>query len=288
MAPLSFGTPIKSSWPRRWRYCVAGALIALGAPAGLFVARCVSVAPWLSYLYATVFSLCALAALGWLHGRKEDQLLETSITDPLTGLYNRRHLDARVREEVARAQRYHSVLTALVIDVDRLKEVNDSLGHAAGDRAIALVAEVVRACCRTGDVAARVGGDEFVVLAPCTTAIEGLGLARRIRARVADRVAREALGPPAPSISIGVADLQRAQHPTCDGLIAAADDSLYVAKSRGGDRVVLARDARTRRNTARFNAGRTHDYAGGEEYTGSGPFILSGSTVTTGRLPRMR
>ena len=287
MSPLSFGTPIRKPWPRRWRYSLAGAVIALAAPGGLFVARCVSSAGWVSYAYAAAFSLATLALLGFVHGRQEDRLLATSVTDPLTGLHNRRHLDARMQEEVAKAERYHTSLAALVIDVDRLKEINDTLGHAAGDRAITLVAEAVRSCCRTGDVAARVGGDELVVLAPCTTALEGLGLARRIRARVAELAPGAKLAPLTPSVSIGVADLKRAGHSAADGLLGVADDALYIAKSRGGDRAVLARDSRRRRNTAAFQARSRPDYEG-EEYTGSGPFILSGSTVTTGKLPRMR
>jgi diguanylate cyclase (GGDEF)-like protein len=288
MSALAFGTPIRRPWPRRWRYSLAGAVIALAAPGGLFVARSVGSAAWVSYAYAAAFSLATLALLGWLHGRHEDRLLATSVTDPLTGLHNRRHLDARVQEEVAKAERYHTSLAALVIDVDRLKAINDRLGHAAGDRAITLVAEAVRACCRTGDFAARVGGDEFVVLAPCTTALEALGLARRIRARVTELAASAKLAPPAPSVSLGVADLKRTGRSTADGLLVTADDALYIAKSRGGDRAVLARDTRTRRSTAEFGGGPMHDYVEGEQYTGSGPFILSGSTVTTGKLPRMR
>jgi diguanylate cyclase (GGDEF)-like protein len=286
MPPLSFGTPIRATWPYRWRHLILGAGVGVFAPLGLLLVRAIDDSAALTYLYVSLFSAGALAVLGFRHGRREDHLLASSLTDSLTGLWNRRYLDSRLSEEIARAHRYHTPLSLLAIDVDRLKEINDGAGHAAGDRAIRLCAEALRQSCRAGDVAARCGGDEFIVLAPSTSASEALALARRIRTRLAELAGSADVK--LLSTSIGVSDLGRIAKPTAEDLVADADDALYAAKARGGDRVVLARHARTRRHTATFNTKLAHDYIEGEEYTGSGPFILSGSTVTTRRLPRLR
>jgi diguanylate cyclase (GGDEF)-like protein len=242
-------------WPRRLAYPIAGVLLAFGLVDGLltlqgYVSRRSPDAAWILeqlrtqpfvYGYLLVATLTMMVLLGWLLGRKEDLLEELSVTDPLTGLANRRRLRDEFAEELNRAARYGTPLALLLVDLDRLKEINDKDGHAAGDRALQLVAESLRRSCRTTDLVARHGGDEFIVLAVNTTATEALALAHRIRATVR-RLSAATRRRPAPrlSVSIGAADLERASYPSFEALHAVADQALYRAKTEGRDRAVVA------------------------------------------------
>jgi diguanylate cyclase (GGDEF)-like protein len=156
--------------------------------------------------------------------------------DALTGLGNYRFLVERLGEESRRAARYGLPLALAMIDVDGLKRLNDTRGHAAGNTVLERVGRVLRAEVRESDAAARYGGDEFVVLLPHTTMEEAARFAERVRRRLA------AVGVPV-TISVGVAAL--APSPAHDApadrlaerLIEAADGALYRAKRAGGDRV---------------------------------------------------
>src|SRR5204863_8360086 len=110
------------------------------------------------------------------------QLLEhRSLTDPLTGLFNRYHFDATMTREIARCRRYSVPLSLLLVDVDRLKLLNDRWGHPAGDQALSRVAAAIQKSLRGTDIAARLGGDEFAIILPDTDAVAGLIVATRIR-----------------------------------------------------------------------------------------------------------
>src|SRR5437763_8765578 len=110
------------------------------------------------------------------------ELLEhRSVTDPLTGLFNRYHFDATMTREIARCRRYGVPLSLLLVDVDRLKLLNDRWGHHAGDQALSRVAVAIQKSLRGTDIAARLGGDEFAIILPDTDAVAGLILATRIR-----------------------------------------------------------------------------------------------------------
>jgi diguanylate cyclase (GGDEF)-like protein len=221
-----------------------GAVLALGAPGGLLVTRSAIAGAFPSpawvfaelsrdvpgYLYLLVSTTVVFAVLGRILGRAEDRLAARATTDVLTQLSNRRHYESRLAEEVARASRYGTPLSLLLLDVDGLKKINDQGGHVAGDTALRAVGEGLRKTCRRSDTPARTGGDEFAVIAPMTRASEALELANRIRAGLA-RI------PGAPTVSIGVADTETAGPA---GMQAAADRALYAAKSSGRDRAVLA------------------------------------------------
>jgi two-component system cell cycle response regulator len=183
------------------------------------------------YLYVTLSTTFVFSAFGWFIGGKSDRLDAMSLTDALTGLGNRRQLDRRVGDELARASRYHTSLALLLIDVDRLKDINDRGGHHAGDHALKEVAKVIAASARKTDSAARFGGDEFALLAPETTAEEARALAERIRERV------NAGGIGSLSVSIGLADLHNAPSHEPEALYRAADRALYVSKTSGRNRV---------------------------------------------------
>ena len=174
----------------------------------------------------------------------ELKLLELATVDSLTGLANRRHFMERARHEYARARRSGKPLAAMMIDIDRFKEINDRHGHAVGDRVIRRLAESLRAITRTTDIAGRLGGDEFAVILPETDRIAAHEVAGRVLAAVlAERVESgteaETAGESAAiaaSISIGVA-LLRDGDASPDALLNRADAALYEAKRRGRNQV---------------------------------------------------
>jgi diguanylate cyclase (GGDEF)-like protein len=173
--------------------------------------------------------------------QSQTALRELAQTDPLTGLANLRAFRARLDDEVKRARRYGTPLTAVMADMDNLKPVNDELGHAAGDRAIAAVAAVMRAELRETDFGARYGGDEFVLLLPHTTAEEGRVLAERICARLKE-TSLDVSGRRIPiGASFGIACLSEdGADSAADALVRAADSALYRAKRAGRGRVEVA------------------------------------------------
>jgi len=168
----------------------------------------------------------------------ELQLIETrqqSLTDPLTGLHNRRGFDQRLREEFGRARRYQTPLALLLIDVDRFKQFNDTFGHLAGDETLRVVAKLLNEGCRTYDVLARYGGEEFAVILPATSHGGSQVLAERLR-----RIVQQAAWPYQPvTISIGGAILTETMADVCD-LIEEADRALYAAKRNGRNCCVFA------------------------------------------------
>jgi diguanylate cyclase (GGDEF)-like protein len=254
----------------RVRFAVGGLAVALVLGlAGSLLAR------W-SLVGAEVATFTVGAALlvgiGVRVGRRVDALERTNREDPMTCVGNRRHWEASLRKEVDRALRSRMPLSVLMVDVDNLKLVNDAHGHGCGDRALALVGEVLRDTCRSRDVAARFGGDEFALLLPRTRVSEAIVVAERIRSELARR--RTLLGAPLDSlvcVSIGVADLdavpalgRSSDAATADLLFESADRALYTAKSRGRDRIevvevprisgVIRLDEHRANRTGRFSA----------------------------------
>ena len=174
------------------------------------------------------------------------RLVRSGLTDFLTGWHNRRYLNARLKEELARAQRQGTSLTCLLIDLDRFKQINDQHGHLAGDMALREAAQRVDAHIRGSDAAARFGGDEFVVLAPGITPAQAAALAERIRSAVCETPLEVQRGVALKmTVSIGVAGTTLARDETdlkaaAERLLADADTALYRAKQNGRNRVELA------------------------------------------------
>lgn len=170
-----------------------------------------------------------------------DSLREQSITDFLTGLPNRRAFFAGADPELARAQRHGFNLVVLLMDVDHFKSVNDSAGHAAGDRALVAVATRLRHTMRQGDLAARLGGEEFVVLLSHCGLEDGRLFAERLREAIAAQVI-DLGGAHAPlrlTVSIGLADTQSHGHDLAT-LLSRADDAMYEAKRAGRNQTMVA------------------------------------------------
>jgi len=170
------------------------------------------------------------------------RLAEGAFQDPLTGLYNRRHLDERLAAELAAAQRHGRSVSMILVDIDHFKQVNDAHGHLAGDEALKMIAFVLRGAVRKEDVLARYGGEEFCVIARETPLEGARALAERIR-RAVERShftwEGEELGV---TVSIGVTaspgPAEVAQARTERDLYALADRALYAAKQQGRNRVV--------------------------------------------------
>jgi diguanylate cyclase (GGDEF)-like protein len=157
--------------------------------------------------------------------------------DALTGLHNRRYFHELLAREISRAHRYSRSLTLLVVDLDDFKAVNDRVGHLAGDTALAEVASRLRATARSADVACRIGGDEFAVVLPEATAVEGEQLAERLERAVGGRPVGQA---GTVRLSVGVAELGPSE--SAVELFERADKALYRAKQLGTSHAV-ANDA---------------------------------------------
>jgi diguanylate cyclase (GGDEF)-like protein len=162
------------------------------------------------------------------------ELEKLSLTDSLTGLYNRRHLMGTLASEVQRSRRLRRAFSVLLADVDRFKQYNDTHGHLAGDAALVKIAEVFRKTTRQVDCVARYGGEEFVVMLLEANLATASLVAERIRARVAE----QDLGEGKLTLSIGVAEYPDGGE-TPEELIATADAAMYQAKSAGRNQVMI-------------------------------------------------
>lgn len=162
--------------------------------------------------------------------------------DPLTGLFNRRHFELRLAEEVERSRRQGSPLAVLMFDVDDFKQLNDRLGHVAGDAVLRIVADVLARSVRFFDVCARYGGDEFAVIMPGSGHESTRQIAERIRVGIAD--SRPSAGPWADDIRV-TASIGSAIFAGTTGadLMQRADEALYEAKRMGKNRFFSARRA---------------------------------------------
>jgi two-component system cell cycle response regulator len=174
------------------------------------------------------------------------RLVRSGLTDFLTGWHNRRYLNARLQEELSRAQRQNTNLVCFVIDLDHFKQINDRYGHLAGDAALREAAQRIDLHIRGSDASARFGGDEFVVLAPGITAEQAVALAERIREAVSGSPVEVIPGVNVTlTVSIGVADIEVARDEAdlagaAERLLSAADAALYKAKQQGRNRVERA------------------------------------------------
>jgi two-component system, cell cycle response regulator len=163
-------------------------------------------------------------------------LAHQAIHDPLTGLPNRRALLDRLREELARAGRHGDLLAVGMCDIDHFKQVNDTHGHQTGDDVLCGLAQILTESLREYDFVGRLGGEEFLVMAPMKAGMDCASVFGRLCARVADGKITTRSGVLSVTVSIGVACAT--VESTVDGVLEAADAALYRAKDEGRNRVV--------------------------------------------------
>jgi diguanylate cyclase (GGDEF)-like protein len=188
-----------------------------------------------------------LAAANTALSGKNEELQKLSITDPLTGLNNRRHLTEVLASEVARARRLNHSFAVLMIDLDHFKQYNDTYGHLAGDRLLSQISLLFRDSIRSIDYAARYGGEEFLLLVHETGSADAARVADRIRKRVAAETFGDGPQPTGRiTVSIGIA-IFPTQGDGTEAIIASADGALYEAKRLGRNRVVVASSGATPR-----------------------------------------
>jgi diguanylate cyclase (GGDEF)-like protein len=177
----------------------------------------------------TVFGMGKLAIY-------EERLLIESMTDPLTGLLNRRYFDEQTRREVARSRRHGLRFSVLMLDIDHFKRINDTYGHPVGDRAIKALASVCSEALRPQDILARYGGEEFVLTLPHTDVEGARVVAERIRQGVEEIALDSADGPVRFTVSIGISTYRRDL--PLERIVGRADEALYKAKQSGRNCVV--------------------------------------------------
>lgn len=191
--------------------------------------------------------LASVVAIGVENTVNRMRLVRNGVTDFLTGFHNRRYLNARLREELARAQRSEHPVGFLMVDVDHFKRINDQHGHPGGDVVLREVARRIHGLMRSSDTAARFGGDEFAIVLPDNDADHAEVVASRMLAAVrADPVSIGVNGLENITLSIGVAASTltrgiRDYEAAAAELVAAADAALYRAKAAGRDRIEVSR-----------------------------------------------
>lgn len=172
--------------------------------------------------------------------RQKNQLLEAlSLTDSLTGLYNRKKLDDVLASQIARFQRNHRPFALLMLDIDYFKALNDTYGHLAGDEVLVSVAKVLMQAVRNVDYAARYGGEEFAIVLVETTLDAAIDTAERIRGVLQKTVYRVGERSVSVTVSVGVAE-SRIEDESGESVLARADSALYEAKHAGRNRVYSA------------------------------------------------
>ena len=170
--------------------------------------------------------------------RKQNQQLQVlSITDSLTGLYNRNKLDAILSDQLARFERNHRPFSVLMMDIDHFKTFNDNYGHVIGDEILILVSQAISKSIRAVDFAARFGGDEFVVILTETDAASAVITAERIRAQAATNVNAQ-IKEVSISITLSIGIIQcEIDDETSKNILSRVDSALYKAKNSGRDRI---------------------------------------------------
>ena len=165
------------------------------------------------------------------------QTIEMAVTDPLTGLHNRRYLDSHLQTLFERAMSRRRPLSLMITDIDRFKSVNDAFGHDGGDEVLREFARRLRKNVRGIDLACRFGGEEFVVVMPDTDAAVAETVAERVRAEIADKPFVIGGQSVSITVSVGVSSLKGGPDTAAD-LLKRADVALYEAKTSGRNKVV--------------------------------------------------
>jgi diguanylate cyclase (GGDEF)-like protein len=196
----------------------------------------VDLAVMIAIIGLSLAALLAALVLVWSRHERMQELALQASQDPLTGLKNRRRFEEDLRAELARSHRYGVAGALLMLDLDHFKQVNDTLGHPAGDRVLAEIAGVLRGRARETDVLARIGGDEFAVVLPRCELAEAEEVGGEITVAIRERMNAEPEVPPI-TASVGIAAFGVGERLSYDTVLGRADAAMYAAKGSGRDRV---------------------------------------------------
>ncbi|MBU0663213.1 MAG: GGDEF domain-containing protein [Proteobacteria bacterium] len=194
-----------------------------------------------------VFLVCSLSLKTALDLQRIYVLEQESITDPLTGLFNRRYLDRRIVEEFQRAMRFEQPFSVFLLDIDHFKNVNDTYGHQIGDMVLKKLSHLITESVREVDVAIRYGGEEIMVILPNTRIENAFELAERLRKQIEETImvaADPRKRQPAIhlTVSIGVSEYQFSDGwDNAQKVLQRADKALYQAKDQGRNRVATSK-----------------------------------------------
>ncbi len=234
---------------RHWKRFFQSLFIAFGAPAGwIIIVLLTDIGEQAStgytagvLAYMLIGSMAVFGLFSYALGRSEQRFADLSMHDHLTGLYNTRLFHDSLNTQFSLAERHGHNLTLLLLDIDRFKRVNDTYGHPVGDRVLSAIAKQVSHVVRTGDMVARVGGEEFAVILPETDTAGGEELAERIRATVENTsIVLSGQTNLSVTVSVGVAGTDVVKPETSTELFAAVDSALYDAKNAGRNCVRVA------------------------------------------------
>ncbi len=190
-----------------------------------------------------VSAFAGQVALALENARRYEETQAQALTDPLTGLYNRRGLIELGKIELARAQRQGKPFSAIILDIDHFKRVNDTYGHPIGDQVLQVIAQRCQKGLRELDLIGRYGGEEFLVFLPETDWKTAFAIANRLRLLIAEVAIPTRAGPLRVTISLGVSQHVDADN-GLDGMIERADQALYQAKAQGRNRAIAYEEMR--------------------------------------------
>ncbi len=202
----------------------------------------VDLAVMIALVGLSLAALLAALVLVWSRHERMQELALQASQDPLTGLKNRRRFEEDLRAELARSHRYGVAGALLMLDLDHFKQVNDTLGHPAGDRVLAEIAAVLRSRARETDVLARIGGDEFAIALPRCELEEAEAVGGEIITAIRERMSAEPEVPPI-TASVGIAVFGVGERLSYETVLDRADAALYAAKGSGRDRLKTFEEA---------------------------------------------
>ena len=217
----------------------------------------VDLAVMIALVGLSLAALLAALVLVWSRHERMQELALQASQDPLTGLKNRRRFEEELRTELARSHRYGVAGALLMLDLDHFKQVNDTLGHPAGDRVLAEIAAVLRGRARETDVLARIGGDEFAIALPRCELAEAEAVSGEIITAIRERMSTEPEVPPI-TASIGIAVFGVGERLSYETVFDRADAALYAAKGSGRDQVKTFDDTTPEPGEVKITVGEPH------------------------------
>jgi len=230
---------------KRYRWALFGSLLSVIGPLGGYIFLAVAKQEnfsqlWLTYLYTEILTLISFTLFGYILGRKAELIEYHSLHDHLTGLYNRGYLMDLFKENISLHLRYSQTFSAIMLDLDYFKQVNDQHGHLVGDKTLMATAQCVKQTIRSSDIAGRYGGEEFIILCPNTESSDALHLAERIRKNVASLSEDDIGFQGVQTASFGVLTLTPKMDAKLNVILKKLDDALYQAKHLGRNQVRCA------------------------------------------------